>query len=66
MQKAVHNLYGERGITVRIMHSIGQGNYCELQGDIRVTKEVVLALKMEMMRLCDLNLPIEKYNILKH
>lgn len=63
MQKAVHNLYGERGITVRIMHSIGQGNYCELQGDIQVTKEVVLALKMEMMRLCDLNLPIEKYNI---
>lgn len=63
MQKAVHNLYGEQGITVRVMHSIGQGNYCELQGDIEVTREVVLRLKMEMMRLCDANLPIEKRNM---
>lgn len=63
MQKAVHNLYGEQGITVRVMHSIGQGNYCELQGDIEVTQEVVLKLKMEMMRLCDDDLPIEKRNM---
>lgn len=63
MQKAVHNLYGEQGITVRIMHSIGQGNYCELRGNIEVTQEVVLKLKMEMMRLCDANLPIEKRNM---
>ncbi len=63
MQKAVHNLYGEQGVTVRIMHSIGQGNYCELRGDMDVTQEVVLKLKMEMMRLCDANLPIEKRNM---
>lgn len=63
MQKAVCNLYGDQGITVRIMHSIGQGNYCELQGGMQVTKDVVLKLKMEMMRLCDQDLPIEKYNI---
>ena len=31
MQKAVHNLYGEEKITVRIMHSIAQGYYCELK-----------------------------------
>ncbi len=63
MQKAVHNLYGEQGVTVRIMHSIGQGNYCELRGDMDVTQEVVLKLKMEMMRLCDANLRIEKRNM---
>lgn len=63
MQKAVHNLYGARGIRVRVMHSIGQGNYCELQGDMEVTREVVLKLKLEMMRLVDLDLPIEKKSI---
>lgn len=60
MQKAVHNLYGDRGVTVRVHHSIGHGNYCELHGDITVTQEVVLMLKMEMMRLCDQDIPINK------
>lgn len=63
MQKAVHNLYGDQGIRVRVMHSIGQGNYCELQGDMKVTREVVLKLKLEMMRLADLDLPLEKKSI---
>lgn len=60
MQKAVHNLYGDQGITVRVMHSLGQGNYCELQGNITVTREVILKLKLEMMRLADENIPITK------
>ncbi len=63
MQKAVHNLYGRKGVTVRVMHSIGQGNYCELQGDIEVTQEVILQLKLEMMRLCDADYPIKKRNM---
>lgn len=63
MQKAVYNLYGDRGVAVRVMHSIGSGNYCELQGDIAVTQEIILKLKMEMMRLCDADLPIEKHSI---
>lgn len=63
MEKALHNLYGDKGITVRVHHSIGQGNYCELHGDITVTPEVVLKLKMEMMRLCDENLPLNKTNM---
>lgn len=63
MQKAVHNLYGDQGVRVRVMHSIGQGNYCELQGGMQVTREVVLKLKLEMMRLADLDLPLEKKSI---
>lgn len=63
MQKAVHNLFGEDGITVRVMHSIGQGNYCELQGDITTTKEVVLQIKLEMMRLVDKDIPLQKKSI---
>lgn len=60
MQKAVHNLYGDRGITVRVNHSIGQGNYCELQGEITVTEEIVQSLKKEMQRLCEADLPLNK------
>lgn len=63
MEKAVYKVYGEQGIRVRVMHSIGQGNYCKLEGDITVTKEVVLKLKLEMMRLVDLDLPFEKKSI---
>lgn len=63
MEKAVRNIYGEQGIRVRVMHSIGQGNYCMLEGDIQVTKEVILKLKLEMMRLVDLDIPFEKKSI---
>ena len=63
MQKAVHNLYGEDGVTVRILHSIGQGNYCELCGGLEMTQEVISELKKEMIRLCDADLPIAKRNI---
>lgn len=60
MQKAVHNLFGDKGVTVRVMHSIGQGNYCELVGNMTVSREVILKLKLEMMRLVDANIPLEK------
>lgn len=63
MEKAVRNIYGEQGVRVRVMHSIGQGNYCMLEGDIQVTKEVILKLKLEMMRLVDLDIPFEKKSI---
>lgn len=66
MQKAVHNLFGDKGITVRVMHSIGQGNYCELVGDMPVSQEVILKLKLEMMRLADANIPLEKKTLSTH
>ena len=32
LQKAVDNLYGKEGVSVRVCHSLGQGYYCELRG----------------------------------
>lgn len=104
MQKAVHNLWGADGITVRVKHSIGQGYYCELmkkQKDgtdtvsaaqtepsgcvkkavcvngkeetdnrpeaetvrIDISEEQITALKREMNRLVEADLPIEKRNM---
>lgn len=70
MQKAVFNLWGEKGVTVRVMHSIGQGYYCELMQKtdggaerIAVTEEQLAELKSEMYRIVLLDLEIEKRNM---
>lgn len=65
MQKAVHNLWGEKGVTVRVMYSIGQGYYCELREKddeqrMDVDEGMVLALKKEMYRLVMADIEIEK------
>ena len=64
MQKAVHNLWGADKITVRVKHSIGQGYYCELMKNGTeqsvITEEQIAALKQEMNRLVEADLPIEK------
>lgn len=63
MQKAVFNLWGDIGIGVHVMYSIGQGYYCELVqagGTAGVTEEMLTDLKREMYRLVVADLPIEK------
>ncbi len=61
MQKAVYNLWGS-GIHVRVYYSLGQGYYCELIGR-EITAEDVAALKAEMERLAEADLPIKKKSI---
>ncbi len=70
MQKAVHNLWGEEGVSVKVMYSIGQGYYCELmraEENRMVRTEAgekrVAALKREMYRLVMADLEIEKQSI---
>lgn len=70
MQKAVHNLWGEGKVTVRVMYSIEQGYYCELRkrdesGEHRVdVNEAKIAdLKHEMYRLVMADIEIEKRSI---
>lgn len=70
MQKAVFNLWGKKGVTVRVMHSIGQGYYCELMQKtdggaerIAVTEEQLAELKSEMYQIVLLDLEIEKRNM---
>lgn len=59
MQKAVDNLYGH-GVHVQIHHSISQGYYCTFSGNEAAVSEMILPIKIEMMRLVDENLPILK------
>lgn len=61
LQKAVYNLWGKEA-RVRVMHSLGESYYCELEGRV-IDKASLLILKEEMLRLVDSDLPIKKQNI---
>ena len=68
MQKAVHNLWGGEGVVVRVMHSIGQGYYCELcergkSEHRKIDQSMIGALRKEMYRLVMADLEIEKHSI---
>ena len=61
LQKAVYNLWG-REAHVRVLHSLGESYYCELEGRV-IDKASLLILKQEMMRLVDLDITIKKQNV---
>lgn len=67
MQKAIHNLWGERNIDVRVKYSIGQGYYCELVEKTDAEEKAVIYLedsvsliKEEMDRLVEADIPVQK------
>jgi len=69
LQKAIHNLWGKDGIDVRVKYSIGQGYYCELvkksdmsEKPASFSTDSVNAIKDEMKRLVEANIPIRKEN----
>lgn len=66
MQKAVHSLWGEEKTAVHVMYSIGQGYYCELVKDgvvQEVTEQMLDALKQEMKKLVEADIPIQKESV---
>lgn len=67
MQKAIHNLWGERNIDVRVKYSIGQGYYCELveksdlaEKAVVYLEDAVTLIKEEMDRLVAADIPLTK------
>ncbi len=64
MQRAVYNLSREAGIQtrVKVLHSIGQALYCELEGQ-DITEEYLADLKAEMMKIVEEKRPITKRSI---
>ena len=60
LQKAVDNLYGKDGVSVQIRHSLGQGYYCTLKGAKEDISDLILSIKIEMMRLVDADISIGK------
>lgn len=67
MQKAIHNLWGDKNIDVRVKYSIGQGYYCELvektdmaEKAVVYLEDAVTLIKEEMDRLVEADIPITK------
>lgn len=71
MQRAVKMVVGEDAC-VRVLHSLGEGYYCELANQyhitedgqkIKVTQELLQKLKQCMLELVERDLPIEKKSV---
>ncbi|MGN0343954.1 MAG: nucleoside kinase, partial [Lachnospiraceae bacterium] len=63
MQKALDDLYGDKGVGVRVLQTTGNGQYCELTGtDMEVTDEMLQAIAAQMRCLADADLSINKEN----
>lgn len=65
MQRAVYNLAKESGTPtdVKVLHSIGQAYYCELEQRQQVTGEYLVRLKREMLKIVEEKRPITKRTI---
>lgn len=59
LEKAIFNLYGT-GVRLRVMHMLGQGQYCELEGEACVSEELLEEIGAEMSRLCEADIQIQK------
>lgn len=62
LEKAIFNLYGTK-IKLRVMHTLGQGQYCELEGSISVSGSLLDEISAEMRRLCEADIKIHKHTI---
>ena len=61
LQKAAENLWDHRG-KIRVYYSLGEGYYCELKG-IENNEAHIDALRQEMKRLVEADLPIRKFSV---
>lgn len=65
LEKAVFHLYGTAG-KLRVMHMLGQGQYCELLQEDRpvpVTQEMLDAVREEMMQIAQADIEIRKNSL---
>lgn len=62
LEKAIFNLY-KTDVRLRVMHTLGQGQYCELDGDIEISEEVLGRIRSRMQQLVDADIPIRKNTI---
>lgn len=62
MEKAIFNLYGTE-VKLRVMHTLGQGQYCELEGSMQVSQHLLDEIAVEMRRLCEADIGICKHTI---
>lgn len=61
MLSALYDVIPNKKINkVRVQYSISKGYYCEIEGELEVTEELLLEIKLKMLELISLDLPIKK------
>ncbi|MDD6194049.1 MAG: nucleoside kinase [Lachnospiraceae bacterium] len=63
MQRALMSLYPRGGVDIVVDHSLGQGYYCRITGDIIVNEQFLQSLEKEMRSLVEKDLPLQKRSI---
>lgn len=62
--KAVYDVTEHTGVDkIRVLYAIGDGYYCEIEGDVTLDQEFLEKVKGRMQELVDINVPIKKQNI---
>lgn len=64
MLRAIYRIYDRNKIRqVKVEYSIGDGLFCELEGDIELNQDMLSKVKAEMQRLNKLDIPFAKRSI---
>ena len=64
MLKAAYGVIGQDKLKkISIQYSIGDGNYCQMEGDVPLTQELLDKIAKRMKEIVDEDITIRKYNI---
>lgn len=63
MQRALMGLYPEGDVDIVVNHSLGQGYYCQVKGNVSVDDVFLANLKAEMLDLVEKDLPLTKKSV---
>lgn len=63
MLKAFYDVYGHKINNINVMYSLSKGYYCELDGDLQVTRDALYQVKTRMTEIIKAAMPFEKHVI---
>ena len=64
MLKAAYGVIGQDRLKkISIQYSIGDGNYCQLEGDVELNQELLDKIAAKMQEIVEEDITIRKYNI---
>lgn len=63
MLKAFYDVYGHKINNINVMYSLSKGYYCEVDGDLQVTRDALYQVKARMTEIIKAAMPFEKHVI---
>lgn len=63
MLKAFYDVYGHKINNINVMYSLSKGYYCEVDGDLQVTRDELYQVKTRMTEIIKAAMPFEKHVI---